>query len=211
VLFILSIAVRFGDCENNTIDHNTECENIKECSAGTDEAALSSLENVLNDMKKIGSMFGKNKTDSQSKEAGSYGSILEKFKEKVRFIYPGTRWCGDGDDAKNKDDLGRFNDTDACCRAHDNCNNDILSGETKCNLKNNGAFTKSTCACDQEFYECLKMASGLPSYQIGKSYFNLLRPQCFKCICPTDNCKIGDGTDCKDHCTKYEWDNNRKF
>lgn len=54
----------------------------------------------------------------------------------------GTHWCGDGDNAKNKNDLGYFNGTDACCRAHDNCKNDISAGDTEVNLKNNGIFTR---------------------------------------------------------------------
>jgi len=59
-----------------------------------------------------------------------------------RYLCLGTLWCGSGDIAKQESDLGIFKRTDACCRAHDNCKNDILAGDTEVNLKNNGIFTR---------------------------------------------------------------------
>ncbi|KAM0731360.1 Phospholipase A2 [Formica fusca] len=140
----------------------------------------------------------------------SFSDFFEKLK-KHGLIFPGTLWCGGGDIAKNENDLGLFNRTDACCRAHDNCPNDISAGDTEVNLINNGIFTRSACFCDHEFYKCLKEAGSLISETIGTTYFSILQPQCFECTCPTDGCKLDDGTACKNHCAKYEWIDNPKF
>lgn len=70
------------------------------------------------------------------------GTFCRLFHLVMMISVLGTLWCGNGDLAKNENDLGYFNRTDACCRSHDNCMNDILSGDTKANLKNNGLFTR---------------------------------------------------------------------
>lgn len=51
-------------------------------------------------------------------------------------IVSGTKWCGQGNQAENFHDLGSFNETDACCRDHDFCDDIIQSGRTKHNLIN---------------------------------------------------------------------------
>ncbi|EFN81056.1 Phospholipase A2, partial [Harpegnathos saltator] len=100
----------------------------------------------------------------------------------------GTKWCGDGDIAKSEDDLGHFIKLDICCRGHDLCRNDIAAGEKMKNLYNTGIFTRSACSCDAEFYNCLKKGGNSLCDFVGKTYFNILQPQCFKCVCP-ENCK----------------------
>ncbi|XP_035222173.1 GATA zinc finger domain-containing protein 14-like isoform X2 [Stegodyphus dumicola] len=57
-------------------------------------------------------------------------------------IFPGTKWCGAGDLAKDYDDLGMNEDSDRCCRAHDLCNDTLAPGATKNNLTNTSPFTK---------------------------------------------------------------------
>lgn len=52
------------------------------------------------------------------------------------FFIPGTKWCGQGNAAENYHDLGVFNESDACCRDHDFCDDIIQSGRTKHNLIN---------------------------------------------------------------------------
>ncbi|XP_050456388.1 phospholipase A2-like [Cataglyphis hispanica] len=193
LFLILSIIVRFGDCENNAIneDDNTNTDCVKNA-PGSDETHLTPIEKILKDLKLP--------IDSINERKHTNGPIL-----------PGTLWCGDGDRAKNDNDLGHFNGTDACCRAHDLCRNDILAGDTKVNLKNNGIFTRSACTCDAEFYNCLKNVNSLIAKNIGKTYFNILQPQCFICVCPTDDCNPREEAECNNQCDKYQWVDNAKF
>lgn len=58
-----------------------------------------------------------------------------------RFIFPGTKWCGPGNIADNDNDLGHWEDTDKCCRAHDFCDG-IEAGNSKYGLVNDTPFTK---------------------------------------------------------------------
>ncbi|XP_024868541.1 phospholipase A2-like [Temnothorax curvispinosus] len=212
VLFIFSIAVRFGDCENNSTQPDIKCDD-ENITPGSDKTRMSSLEKMLKGLLSPINIADKilGKDDSESKDTGSFGKILDKFSKYVHFIYPGTLWCGSGDIAREERDLGVFKRTDACCRAHDNCKNDILANKTEVNLKNNGIFTRSACTCDNEFYNCLKKASSPIAFKIGVMYFNLLQPQCFKCVCPTADCNPEDGTECKDQCTKYKWVSSPKY
>ncbi|KAL6429178.1 hypothetical protein ACFW04_008133 [Cataglyphis niger] len=182
LFLILSIVVRFGDCENNAIneDDSTKRDCVKNA-PGSDETRLSPIEKIL---KKL--PIDKRKDNNTLQE--SIRNVLKKAIN-IKAIFPGTLWCGDGDRAKNSNELGHFNKTDACCRDHDLCKNDILAGDTKVNLKNNGIFTRSACTCDIEFYNCLKSNDNLLSRSIGNTYFDILQPQCFICVCPTNDCK----------------------
>ncbi|XP_041766028.1 uncharacterized protein LOC121590421 isoform X1 [Anopheles merus] len=119
---------------------------------------------------------------------GTISSLFNAFKRKVKAIYPGTVWCGDGNQAKSENDIGFFYLTDSCCRAHDLCPITIAAGEQFNRLKNNGYFTRSHCDCDKQFFNCLKNANTLVSRQIGYTYFNLLKPQCFRHEHPKLNC-----------------------
>ncbi|XP_055526022.1 uncharacterized protein LOC129718867 isoform X2 [Wyeomyia smithii] len=110
----------------------------------------------------------------------SIGSLFDQFKQRIKAIYPGTVWCGDGNQAKSENDIGFFYQTDVCCRAHDLCPMSIAAGEQFNRLRNNGYFTRSHCDCDKQFYNCLKNANSLVANQIGYTYFNLLKPQCFR-------------------------------
>lgn len=73
---------------------------------------------------------------------GHIASMFEKFKTNVKAIFPGTNWCGGGNQAKSENDIGFFYLTDFCCRAHDRCFSAIPAGEEAMNLKNNGLFTR---------------------------------------------------------------------
>ncbi|XP_070162598.1 phospholipase A2-like [Polyergus mexicanus] len=212
VLFlILSIGVRFGDCENNTI-YGDDINCVKSV-PGLDKTRLSSLEKIIKRLNlPIDAIDGIIKRNNRNSNIlrGSFSNVFEKVKDHG-IIFPGTFWCGGGDIAENESDLGRFNKTDTCCRAHDNCKNNILADDTEVNLINNGIFTRSACSCDREFYKCLKKADNIISKTIGDTYFNILQPQCFECICPIDGCQPDDDTACKNHCEKYGWFDNSKF
>lgn len=77
-----------------------------------------------------------------------YPSYKIKFQQKrqnkahnISITFPGTRWCGPGNTANGYEDLGKFKETDKCCRDHDHCDN-IPAGEEKYGLKNNDWFTR---------------------------------------------------------------------
>ncbi|XP_058445431.1 uncharacterized protein LOC131426591 [Malaya genurostris] len=129
----------------------------------------------------------------------SIASLFDQFKQRIKAIYPGTVWCGDGNQAKSENDIGFFYMTDACCRAHDLCPMSVSAGDRFDRLKNNGFFTRSHCDCDKQFYNCLKNANSLVSSQIGYTYFNLLKPQCFRHEHP----KVGCSKKKKGKCLTY--------
>lgn len=60
----------------------------------------------------------------------------------IHVIFPGTKWCGDGNVAANYNDLGELKETDKCCRTHDHCDKTIEAWKSKFGLKNNTPFTK---------------------------------------------------------------------
>ncbi|XP_054716960.1 group 3 secretory phospholipase A2-like [Uloborus diversus] len=121
-------------------------------------------------------------------------------------IFPGTKWCGAGDIAKNYDDLGLHQDTDRCCRAHDLCDDILLAGETRNNLTNKSPFTALSCKCDDDFYKCLDRVNSLTSNTVGNMYFNVLRRKCYKLDYPTTNKCIKYRTFLKITCLEYEKD-----
>lgn len=104
-------------------------------------------------------------------------------------IFPGTKWCGRGNIAKNYDDLGPFAATDSCCRTHDQCPEGIAVGETFKNLTNNGAGTMSACHCDETFRQCLKDSKTAASEVVAHMFFNLIGMQCFKEEYPIIKCR----------------------
>ncbi|EZA58246.1 Phospholipase A2 [Ooceraea biroi] len=189
LLLIFSIAIRFGDCQN-------DCDT--EDAPGSVRTRLSWLERFLNGLMRpiedagniMGNIIGhiRPRNNTQPNNRRSLSDILNRFEEQIHVIFPGTLWCGSGDIARKDDDLGLLKRTDACCRAHDKCQSNILAGDTEVNLKNNGIFTRSACSCDEEFYNCLKNASSPFATKIGTMYFDILQPQCFSCMCPTEDC-----------------------
>ncbi|KAF6203896.1 hypothetical protein GE061_002233 [Apolygus lucorum] len=93
-------------------------------------------------------------------------------------VFPGTKWCGSGDLADNYFDLGTETAVDKCCRAHDICPVKILGRSELYGLKNEGLFTASHCACDKEFFSCLKKTKNNIADSMGAVYFNLLGGGC---------------------------------
>ncbi|KAK0041512.1 Group 3 secretory phospholipase A2, partial [Biomphalaria pfeifferi] len=64
-------------------------------------------------------------------------------------IFPGTKWCGDGDIAENKHDLGHHVELDKCCRRHDLCPLVIPRLSWKYGMFNYRLHTISHCKCDR--------------------------------------------------------------
>ncbi|XP_043287655.1 phospholipase A2-like [Venturia canescens] len=130
---------------------------------------------------------GRSSSDASPKE--HWHQKLNHLKGEFRAIFPGTKWCGDGNIADSETDLGKLRALDACCRAHDNCPEAIGAGKSYGRLLNDGTFTKSHCSCDREFYTCLKNSHSRTAKAIGKTYFNVLRPRCFALENPITECE----------------------
>lgn len=207
------VVAEFADTAKN----NEVCQNVDPASEHT---ILSSLEKALIFGKGIKEKwFGKGFKNTTLSHA-HLGDILE-MGYKFKLIPPGLRWCGDGDAAENDDDYGYFKETDECCQAHDFCLVHIKAGKSLKNLKNNGLFTRSTSTCDIDFYKCLKeIRLKLPGLDwlphpvpkaIGTTYFNVVRPQSFLCICPAADCNALEDEGCMTHCDRYAWVDNPRF
>ncbi|KFM82478.1 Phospholipase A2, partial [Stegodyphus mimosarum] len=125
-------------------------------------------------------------------------------------IFPGTKWCGAGDIAKDYNDLGIHQDTDRCCRAHDLCNDTLAPGETRNGLTNKSPFTALSCKCDEDFYNCLERVNSVISNTVGLKYFNILKRQCYEYNYPfTKKCKKYK-TFLKLKCLEYKRDTKGK-
>ncbi|KAK3585352.1 hypothetical protein CHS0354_004623 [Potamilus streckersoni] len=82
-----------------------------------------------------------------------------KRRNKNKVIFPGTKWCGIGSKAKNDGDLGDYNETDKCCRAHDKCDIYIDAFGNNYNLFNLALYTVLSCDCNAKFRDCLVTAA----------------------------------------------------
>ncbi|XP_029651402.1 phospholipase A2-like [Octopus sinensis] len=102
-------------------------------------------------------------------------------------MFPGTKWCGDGNISRNYDDLGNNEETDKCCRSHDHCVEYILPFTRRYGLFNWSIFTKCSCNCDNRFYDCLKNSTDAAADTIGYIFFNMLGRECFTSQYP-DRC-----------------------
>ncbi|XP_055384533.1 uncharacterized protein LOC129614142 [Condylostylus longicornis] len=100
-----------------------------------------------------------------------------------------------------------FDDTDACCRAHDHCDH-ILAGKSKCGLQNKGLYTRLHCECDKEFFECLHKVDSLTSNLIGKIYFTITK-QCYRKDYPIIKCKESVNILTSERCIEYIYDKSK--
>lgn len=115
-------------------------------------------------------------------------------------VFPGTNWCGYGTTTMDQQmDLGVFHMTDFCCKIHDKCPFFIRPGQKRYHLVNNGLYTRSHCKCDRDFYRCLKRANTIISNKIGRTYFNVLGPQCFQEAAPVVGCNQHFGNRCRSY------------
>ncbi|XP_068126251.1 protein PROCA1 [Hyperolius riggenbachi] len=95
------------------------------------------------------------------------------------FTYPGTLWCGAGDNAEDEDDLGEHRETDSCCRTHDKCEHVIHPFTKSYGYKNLLWHTLSHCQCDSKFKDCLRRVNDTASRVVGQAFFNVIQVQCF--------------------------------
>ncbi|GFV58003.1 phospholipase A2 [Trichonephila clavipes] len=102
----------------------------------------------------------------------------------------GTNYCGQGNIAENYHDLGVFNETDACCREHDYCDDIIRPGRTKHNLINPFGTTRLHCKCDQALRDCFRKANSVVSNTVGYIFFSVLQTQCFDFDYPASGCLL---------------------
>ncbi|KAF4519013.1 hypothetical protein B566_EDAN009776 [Ephemera danica] len=105
-------------------------------------------------------------------------------------IYPGTKWCGAGNIATNKNDLGQLVREDSCCRDHDTCADVIRPESSKYGLRNPSTSTRFACSCESKFYLCLKAIKSRVANQLGHVYFNVLGEDCFKKSNPIVGCRL---------------------
>ena len=82
------------------------------------------------------------------------------------------------DIAENYYSLGPEWQLDKCCRAHDHCPLKVKKFQTRYGVFNYGPYTKSHCACDKKFYDCLKKEDTDKSNAVGDFFFNVIGVQC---------------------------------
>jgi len=113
-------------------------------------------------------------------------TVVTKRKVFPEIVYPGTKWCGPGDDSEDYGDLGPLENTDKCCRAHDNCPVHILPFTTKYHYFNYRPWTITHCTCDEHLFDCLKdvgrevPAEKKDSNIVGDAFFREVNPPCFR-------------------------------
>ncbi|XP_033185943.1 phospholipase A2 [Bombus vancouverensis nearcticus] len=124
-----------------------------------------------------------------------------------RIIFPGTLWCGNGNIANGTDELGSWKQTDACCRTHDMCPDIIEAHGSKHGLTNSADYTRLSCECDEAFRHCLHNSGDTVSAAlVGRTYFTILRTQCFRLDYPIVKCKVKSTI--LRRCKEYELDTN---
>ena len=111
----------------------------------------------------------------------------------------GTLWCGVDDIAETYYSLGPEWQIDKCCRAHDHCPVKVKGFKTRYGVFNLGPYTKSHCACDKQFYDCLKKVNNHKSNAVGDIFFNVIGVQCVekrvKRRCVKTSHKEGDSSE----------------
>ncbi|XP_044531521.1 protein PROCA1 [Gracilinanus agilis] len=121
------------------------------------------------------------------------------------FTYPGTLWCGAGSNAESYEQLGtrglgeggrarpggassspalllpgEYEETDRCCREHDQCQHVIDPFAVGYGHHNFRWHTVSHCDCDTRLKECLRQAKDAASRAVGQAFFNVIQAPCFE-------------------------------
>uniref|UniRef100_L7LXT1 Putative phospholipase a2 n=1 Tax=Rhipicephalus pulchellus TaxID=72859 RepID=L7LXT1_RHIPC len=120
----------------------------------------------------------------QNFEASFFAQLLDKRYQGIA-AFPGTKWCGSGNVARNYEDLGEARDTDKCCREHDFAMDSIPPNKTRHGLQNKLTYTMTNCKYDKKFFKCLTKATSLASLSVGVSFFDVLKTKCYRFGRPT--------------------------
>ncbi|XP_074045162.1 protein PROCA1 [Macrotis lagotis] len=96
------------------------------------------------------------------------------------FTYPGTLWCGAGNNAENYEQLGEYEETDRCCRDHDQCQHVIHPFTVGYGHYNLRWHTISHCDCDSKLKKCLLQVNDSASRAVGQAFFNVIQVPCFE-------------------------------
>lgn len=122
----------------------------------------------------------------QEKDKGTEGHVNEEkepgkrlHRTKRGFTYPGTLWCGAGNNAEHYDDLGEFAETDKCCRVHDHCQHTIQPFTSDYGYRNYRWYMICHCDCDNALKECLREVNDTASRVVGQAFFNVIEVPCF--------------------------------
>ncbi|XP_031428721.1 uncharacterized protein proca1 [Clupea harengus] len=119
-----------------------------------------------------------NEAREKEKVPGKETSILRRSKR--GFTYPGTLWCGAGNNADHYDQLGEFAETDKCCRVHDYCPHVIHAFSTNYGYTNFKWVSISHCDCDNAMKACLRNVNDTSSRIVGQAFFNVMEVPCFE-------------------------------
>lgn len=96
-----------------------------------------------------------------------------------------TNYCGPGDTAgpRNETVCGLLNGVDECCKAHDSCENYIVSKndyEVYPNLpQRTHYFTSLSCECDVNFYNCVKQTNSIIG-ELILAIYSVAQISCFQ-------------------------------
>ncbi|XP_041097255.1 protein PROCA1 [Polyodon spathula] len=168
--------------------HNRRLGDEAEAEASSVDVAASKS-NCLSLLKVKGRRKSQDKSSPalKEKEKGSEGHAKEEkepgkslHRTKRGFTYPGTLWCGAGNNADNYDHLGEFAETDKCCRVHDHCQHTIQPFSSKYGLRNYRWYMICHCDCDNALKECLRKVNDTASRVIGQAFFNVIEVPCFE-------------------------------
>ncbi|XP_070378667.1 uncharacterized protein [Dermacentor albipictus] len=123
--------------------------------------------------------------DKESMMEGS--SLLSTIGDDLQslVIFPGTKWCGAGNVAKNYSDLGSASATDMCCRDHDHSEDSIPAFGMEHGIRNYMFYTMTDCPDDHKFFNCLQNVSSFTSVTVGTIFFDILKTHCFEYGYPT--------------------------
>ncbi|XP_044747444.1 uncharacterized protein LOC123308719 [Coccinella septempunctata] len=86
----------------------------------------------------------------------------------ANFPWPG--WCYPEQDEE---------EAGTCCETHEDCEDRIEPSEEKFGLENKSLFKRLHCACEFNFFKCLKGNGDVISNSLGVAYFNIIAPKCF--------------------------------